>query len=78
MREGIRLASTYTGGIITSCGIILAGTFGALAVSPIKMLAQIGVAIAIGVLVDTFIVRSLLVPAVAALLGKWNWWPSRT
>ena len=78
VREGIRLASTYTGGIITSCGIILAGTFGALAVSPIKMLAQIGVAIAIGVLVDTFIVRSLLVPAVAALLGKWNWWPSRT
>ena len=78
VREGVRLASTYTGGIITSCGIILAGTFGALALSPIKMLSQIGVAIAIGVLVDTFIVRSLLVPAVAALLGKWNWWPFRT
>lgn len=77
VRKGIRLASAYTGGIITSCGIILAGTFAALTVSPIKMLFQIGVAIAVGVLVDTFIVRALLVPAVAALLGRWNWWPSR-
>ncbi len=77
VREGIRLASAYTGGIITSCGIILAGTFAALTVSSIKMLFQIGVAIAIGVLVDTFIVRTLLVPAVAALLDRWNWWPSR-
>ncbi len=77
VREGIRLASAYTGSIITSCGIILAGTFAALTVSPIKMLFQIGVAIAIGVLVDTFIVRTLLVPSIATLLGRWNWWPSR-
>ncbi len=77
VRKGIRLASMYTGGIITSCGIILAGTFGALAVSPLRMLVQMGAAVAIGVLVDTFIVRTLLVPAIATLLGKWNWWPHR-
>jgi len=77
VKRGVELASTYTGSIITSCGIILAGTFAALAVSPLKMLLQIGVAVAIGVLVDTFIVRSLLVPAIATLLGKWNWWPGR-
>ncbi len=77
VREGIRLASMYTGGIITSCGIILAGTFAALGVSPLRMLVQIGVAVAIGVLVDTFIVRTLLVPSIAALLGRWNWWPRK-
>ena len=77
VREGVRLASAYTGGIITSCGIILAGTFAALAVSPLRMLIQMGVAVAIGVLVDTFIVRTLLVPGIATLLGRWNWWPRR-
>lgn len=45
--------------------------------SPINMLMQIGTAVAIGVLVDTFIVRTLLVPAIATILGRWNWWPSR-
>ena len=77
VREGIRLASMYTGGIITSCGIILAGTFAALAVSPFRMLVQMGVAVAIGVILDTFVVRTLLVPAIATLLDKWNWWPRR-
>ncbi len=77
VHEGIRLASMYTGGIITSCGIILAGTFAALGVSPLRMLVQIGAAVAIGVLVDTFIVRTLLVPGIAAILGRWNWWPRR-
>ncbi len=77
VKEGVRIASAFTGGIITSAGIILAGTFAALAISPIKMLLQIGVAIAMGVLIDTFVVRSLLVPAVAVILGKWNWWPAK-
>ncbi len=77
IREGISRASTFTGSVITSCGIILAGTFAALIFSPIPMLMQIGTAVAIGVLVDTFIVRTLLVPAIATLLGRWNWWPSR-
>jgi RND superfamily putative drug exporter len=76
-REGIRVAATTTGGIITACGIILAGTFAALTSAPIQTLSQVGAALAIGVLVDTFLVRALLVPAIAAMLGRWNWWPMR-
>ncbi len=77
VKEGVRIASAFTGGIITSAGIILAGTFAALGVSPIKMLLQIGGAIAMGVLIDTFVVRTLLVPSVAVILDRWNWWPSK-
>ena len=77
VREGVRAASAYTGGVITSAGIILAGTFGALMVSSLQSLFQIGAAIALGVLLDTFIVRSALVPAVAALVGRLNWWPAK-
>jgi len=72
-----RLAATATGGVITACGIILVGTFGALGSAPIQTLFQVGVAIAIGILIDTFVVRALLVPAIAAMLGRWNWWPMR-
>ncbi len=77
MRDGIQVASSKTGGIITACGIILAGTFATLLFAPMQMLAQVGVAVAIGVLLDTFIVRALLVPALATLVGRWNWWPSK-
>ncbi len=77
VREGVRAASAYTGGVITSAGIILAGTFGAMMVSSLQSLFQIGAAIALGVLLDTFIVRSALVPAVAALVGRLNWWPAK-
>ena len=77
VREGVRYASAYTGGVITSAGIILAGTFGALMVSSLQTLFQIGAAIALGVLLDTFIVRSALVPAIAALMGRLNWWPAK-
>ncbi|MCX7912095.1 MAG: MMPL family transporter [Dehalococcoidales bacterium] len=76
-REGTRLATSVTGGVITACGIILAGTFVVLVGTPIRTLVQIGAAVSIGVLIDTFIVRALLVPAIASLLGRWNWWPSR-
>ena len=76
-REGIRVAATTTGGIITACGIILAGTFAALTSAPIQTLSQVGAALAIGILVDTFLVRALLVPAIATMLGRWNWWPMR-
>jgi RND superfamily putative drug exporter len=74
-RDGVRIAAIATGGVITACGIILAGTFGALVITPIRTLMQIGAAVAIGVLIDTFVVRALLVPAIASLLGRWNWWP---
>jgi uncharacterized membrane protein YdfJ with MMPL/SSD domain len=76
-RDGARLAAMATGGVITACGIILAGTFGVLVITPIRTLMQIGTAVAIGVIIDTFLVRALLVPAIASLLGRWNWWPSQ-
>jgi RND superfamily putative drug exporter len=76
IKEAVQHAVTYTGGVITSCGIILAGTFATLASSSLPMVLQIGVPIAIGVLIDTFLVRALLVPSLAALFGHWSWWPS--
>ena len=75
LREGIRVASARTGTVITSAGLILAGTFGALITSPLQLLFQVGVAVGLGVLIDTFIVRSLLVPAITAFIGEWAWWP---
>ena len=61
--------------MITSAGVILAGTFAAMAIAPLRMLLQVGVTVALGVLIDTFVVRSMLVPAITALFGKWAWWP---
>jgi uncharacterized membrane protein YdfJ with MMPL/SSD domain len=61
--------------VITSAGLILAGTFGALVTSPLQLLFQVGLAVALGVLVDTFVVRSLLVPAITAFIGERAWWP---
>ena len=75
LREGIRAASARTGTVITSAGLILAGTFGALITSPLQLLFQVGVTVGLGVLIDTFIVRSLLVPAITAFIGEWAWWP---
>ena len=72
----MRVAAARTGSVITSAGLILAGTFAALALAPMPTLMEVGVGVALGVLVDTFVVRALLVPALAALLGRWNWWPA--
>jgi putative drug exporter of the RND superfamily len=66
-----------TGGVITSAGLILAGTFCALMTLPLEVLFQIGFTVALGLLVDTFLVRSILVPAIAFKLGELNWWPGR-
>lgn len=74
-REATRRGSAATGGIITACGLILAGTFAAMTAAPVQTLVQVGGAIAMGVLVDTFLVRGFLVPGIAAMLGRWNWWP---
>jgi RND superfamily putative drug exporter len=76
-REGILRGLVITGGVITSAGIVLAATFAALAVIPILFLVQIAFIVAFGVLLDTFIVRSLLVPAVTYDIGRAIWWPSR-
>jgi RND superfamily putative drug exporter len=75
LRPGIRIASARTGTVITSAGLILAGTFGALVTSPLQLLFQVGLTVALGVLIDTFIVRSLLVPAITAFIGERAWWP---
>jgi RND superfamily putative drug exporter len=74
-REAVSRAVSHTGGVITACGLILAGTFAALTSAPFKVVLQLGTAVAIGVMLDTFLVRALLVPSIAAMVGKWNWWP---
>ena len=76
-RPGILKGLTVTGGVITSAGIILAATFLVLGVLPLVPLREIGFAVAIGVLLDTFIIRSTLVPALAYDIGKKIWWPSK-
>ncbi len=75
--QGTLKAVAVTGGVITSAGIVLASTFAALYVIPILFLAQIAFIVAFGVLLDTLIVRSLLVPALTLEIGKVMWWPSK-
>ena len=76
-REGMLRGLSVTGGVITSAGVVLAATFAALGVIPILFLAQIAFIVAFGVLLDTLVVRSLLVPAVIHDLGRASWWPSK-
>jgi RND superfamily putative drug exporter len=76
-RGGMLRGLAVTGGVITSAGIVLAGTFAVLAVLPLTFLTEIGFVIAFGVLLDTFLVRSVLVPALVFDLGPRIWWPSR-
>jgi RND superfamily putative drug exporter len=68
-------AVASTGGVITSAGIILAGTFAILATFPLVAIVQIGFIVSVGILIDTFLVRTVLVPGIITLLGDWNWWP---
>ncbi|MCX4755814.1 MMPL family transporter [Kitasatospora purpeofusca] len=75
-REGVLRGLTATGGVITSAGVVLAATFAALAVIPLAFLAQIAFIVAFGVLLDTLLVRSLLVPALVRDLGDRVWWPA--
>jgi RND superfamily putative drug exporter len=76
--EGMLRALDATGPVITSAGLILAGTFSVLAVLPVCDLFEIGVCVGAGVLLDTFVVRTVLVPAGTWLLGETTWWPART
>lgn len=76
-REGVLRGLSITGGVITSAGLVLAATFAALSVIPILFLVQLAFIVAFGVLLDTFVVRSLLVPALAYDIGKKIWWPSK-
>jgi RND superfamily putative drug exporter len=80
--EAITRALNATGTTVTSAGLVLAGTFAVFAIvggrgSGGSMVIDVGTGIALGILMDTFLVRTLLVPSTVALLGRWNWWPSR-
>jgi putative drug exporter of the RND superfamily len=75
-RDGMIRGLAVTGTVITSAGLVLAGTFSTLAVLPLVFLTEIGFVIAIGILIDTFLVRSLLVPALMLEIGDEIWWPS--
>ncbi|MGL3150981.1 MMPL family transporter [Microbacterium sp. A82] len=76
-REGVLRGLSVTGGVITSAGLVLAATFAALSVIPILFLVQLAFIVAFGVLLDTFVVRSLLVPALSYDIGRSIWWPSK-
>jgi RND superfamily putative drug exporter len=76
-RQGMLRGLAATGGVITSAGILLAAVFAVLGVLPLVVLAQIGVIICVGVLLDTLVVRTLIVPAIALVLGDRFWWPRR-
>ena len=85
LREAVGRALSVTGTTVTSAGLVLALTFGVLAVvgsasagpANVRTVVDVGVGLALGVLMDTFLVRTLLVPAAVVLIGRWNWWPSR-
>jgi RND superfamily putative drug exporter len=76
-REGTLTGLVGTGGVVTGAGLILAGTFATLTLLPLEELVQIGATVAVGVLLDTFVVRALLVPSLTLLLGERAWWPGR-
>jgi len=85
LREAVGRALSVTGTTVTSAGLVLAGTFGVLAIvgsssagpQNVRTIVDVGVGLALGVLMDTFLVRTLLVPSAVVLIGRWNWWPSR-
>ncbi len=73
----MRTSGAATGGVITSAGLVLAGTFTALGTLPLVFGTELGFAVAFGVLLDTFVVRSVLVTALNLDVGRWIWWPGR-
>jgi RND superfamily putative drug exporter len=83
--EAVSRALRVTGTTVTSAGLVLAGTFGVLAIvgsgsagaQNVRTIVVVGVGLALGVLMDTFLVRTLLVPSAVVLIGRWNWWPSQ-
>jgi RND superfamily putative drug exporter len=74
-RRGALIGVSATGGVITSAGLVLAGTFAVLGTLPLTFLAELGFAVAVGVLIDTIIVRGVLVTALTLDIGRWIWWP---
>jgi RND superfamily putative drug exporter len=76
-RRGALIGLAATGGVITSAGLVLAGTFAALATIPATFLTELGFAVAFGIMLDTIVVRCLLVTALNLDIGRWMWWPSK-
>ena len=76
-RAGMVRAVSVTGGVITSAGIVLAAVFCVLGVLPLIVLTQLGIIVGLGILLDTFVVRTLVIPALFALIGDRIWWPTR-
>ncbi|MEU0494555.1 MMPL family transporter [Mycobacterium sp. NPDC006124] len=76
-REGVVRAVSATGGVITSAGIVLAAVFAVLGVLPLIVLTQIGIIVGLGILLDTFLVRTVMIPALFTLVGPRIWWPAR-
>jgi RND superfamily putative drug exporter len=82
LREAVSRAVGVTGTTVTSAGLVLAGTFAVFAVVGGRgqggsQIVDVGIGLAVGVLMDTFVVRTVLVPCTVVLLGRWNWWPSK-
>jgi RND superfamily putative drug exporter len=81
LRQAVTRALAHTGSTITSAGLVLAGTFGVFALVVARLpggavYTSVLASLAIGILMDAFLVRTLLVPSTVALLGRWNWWPT--
>ena len=82
LRDAVTKAISVTGTTVTSAGLVLAGTFAVFAVvggsgSGGSQIRDVGIGLAVGVIMDTFVVRTVLVPCTVVLLGRWNWWPSK-
>jgi RND superfamily putative drug exporter len=77
IRSGVIHTVSSTGGVITAAGVIFAASMFGMLFASISTLVQAGFIIGIGLLLDTFLVRTITVPAIAVLIGKWNWWPSK-
>jgi putative drug exporter of the RND superfamily len=75
LKTGYIRAMAGTGGVVTAAGLVFAVTMASMLGSSLRIIAQLGSTIAIGLLLDTLIVRTLLMPSIATLLGRWFWWP---
>jgi RND superfamily putative drug exporter len=76
-REAVALGLERTGRVVTAAALLFCVAVGAFATSKVILIKEVGVGIALAVLIDASIVRALLVPSLMAILGRWNWWPSR-
>lgn len=77
IKDATRRGVALTGGVISSAGVILAATFGVLMTQPILELFMFGFIVCLGILMDAFLIRGMLVPAIVTLVNNWNWWPSK-